>query len=785
MKTTSCFSVFFASAALAAILFLSPAFADGIYTLAWGNAEQVGGMPDAALSNATQIAAGAYHSLALANGHVYGWGYATNGSLSIPDLPPNIAFIAAGEYSGIAISSNNLAKNYQFWGGTHSYYYRESIVQPTNGPYKAAALGYAHGLLLTKKGGAVHAWGDRDSEGRNPAVDIPNASWTSGFTAIAAGRDFSVGLTDDGCVHVAAPTNDIRKISEIPPAASQSNVTAIAAGPYHAMALTADGEVVVWGAWVDDTPTNSKSKAISPAFREPLPRGSLGYVTNVPSSARSNIVAISAGFNMCAALDDQGRVLVWGMQNPENPGDSLTEGYSNLTNAPAYATSGVSQVSIGFRHVLVLASKLPPTFAPDGELAEGNVGEKYSSTIPVRADPAATVWAKSGLPPGLELNKRGILSGTPTQMGVYSNFVVVASNAYGTATKEFTVVINDRVVTAPVWQTDSLPVATVGFRYEFQLVASNATGFSATQLPDWVSLSPDGLLSGTPAKEDQGNSYPVFTATNTVGTTDNPNLTLTVREQSTNTPPVFGLDFLPDFVVGRRYDIDLLINGASGVSLSGDLASSFSVAANADGAWILSGTPTQTGVYSNIVLVATNSKAKATNVYSSTVFGPPVWVTKTVPVAVVKTNYSCQLEATGATGFAVADATSSNRLASIPLALSPVGLLSGKPTISPTNFDIVLSATNAYGSTNRTFKFTVSSTPVELPDYRFLSIVPSSTNLVLTWTNTATPNAPAIAILVSSTNLLAPWPSKGNRRTNSATLKLPKVPTYYRLQALP
>lgn len=769
MKTTSSFFAFFASAALAATFFLSPAFADGVYTLSWGNAEQVAGMPYTALSNATQIAAGAYQSLALVNGRVYGWGYATNGSLPVPDLQ-NIEFIAAGENSGIAIRSDNVAKNYKFWGGTQSYYFKTENEQPGNGPYKAAALGYGHGLLLTKKGGAVHAWGD--PEGQNPAVDIPNASWTNGFTAVAAGRDFSIGLSDDGRVHVAAPSNDIYKISEIP-AAARSNVTAIAAGPYHAMALTEDGGVVVWGAWVDDSV--KKSRAL-------LPRGSLGYVTDVPPDATNGIVAISAGLNMCAALTEQGRVVVWGMQDPKNPDDTVADGYSVLTDVPSYADSGVSQIALGHRHVLVLSSVLPPTFAPGNVLPDGNVGEKYSATIPVRANPAATVRAQSALPRGLSLSARGVLSGTPAEMGVYSNLVIVASNEYGTARQTFTVSINDRIVTAPVWLTDSLPVATVGFRYEFQLVASNATDYSATQLPGWVSLSRDGLLSGTPASTDAGvSSYPVFTATNTAGSAINPDLVLAVQPQSADTPPVFGLDSLPDLVVGTPVAIDLLINGASGVSLSGD-ASAFSVAPDADGAWILSGKPSRPGVYTNFVVVATNSQAKATNVYSVTVFGPPVWITQTVPVAVVETNYSFQLEAVGADAFATADATSAKRLADNHLALSADGLLSGRPTIA-TNFDIVLTATNAYGATNRTFKFTVSSTPVEPSDYRFLSITPSADGLSLAWTNAAAPGTPAIAILVSTTNLLAPWPATGARHTNSAILELPKVPTYYRLQA--
>ena len=785
MKTTLRIFAFCAAAVFATTLLPASTLADGgNYTLSWGcNDDGQLDMPGDVLSNATQIAVGNFHSLALVNGRVYGWGASTDGALPVPSLQ-DIVFIAAGVNSGIAIRSDGARK---FWGANTNYYFQERFC-PTNGPYKSASLGQDHGLLLTRKG-AVHAWGAPEHP---DAVDIPNEQWKSGFSAVAAGRDFSLGLSN-GCVHVAVPTNDPYHVLRDRPAAALSNVKAIAAGPFHAMALASNDEVLVWGAWTDDTEVDPiddsfwsnavPSKAVTHA-----PRGSLGYVTNVPPAARSNIVAISAGYDMCAAIDANGKVIIWGNGDPA--ATNAVSDYAIITNVPPYACQDIQEVALAKLHVLVRSSWLPPEFTGTS-LPDANLDSPYSATIPFRADPSATISCKSGnLPPGIRLSPKGVLSGTPTDMGTNFVFKVVASNAYGMATREFSIVVKNRVVTAPVWQTASLPDATVGFNYSFQLSATNATGYTATQLPEWASLSSGGLLSGIPASTDIGNSYPIFTATNTAGSAVNSDLTLTVQGQSTNTPPVFGRDFLPDLVVGMTTNIDLQINGASGVSLSGDIASAF-VVTNAGGIWMLSGTPTTNiqGSDKSAVITASNSAASATTTYSVNVFGPPVWDTTPIPVAFVGTNYSATVFAEGATGYTLA----ASAIQPIPLRLSfsndsshLFAILSGTPTntVKPSQtFFLPFTATNAYGKASHTFTLTLSSAPAPVgdPGYRFTSISPSGSSLVLSWTVTNA-SAGTTARLVSTTNLFS-WSTNGPLYAPPVTLTRPAVPTYYRLQA--
>src|ERR1019366_5906834 len=118
-------------------------------------------------------------------------------------------------------------------------------------------------------------------------------------------------------------------------------------------------------------------------------------------------------------------------------------------------------------------------------------------------------WALSSgaLPPGLSLNPSGIISGTPLRTGTIS-FGVRATDLTGasvTGTVSITVIPTPLTITT----VSPLVTGTSGVAYPRQTI--NATGgvppytFSvappvngATGLPNGVTLSPNGTLSGMP-----------------------------------------------------------------------------------------------------------------------------------------------------------------------------------------------------------------------------------------------------------------------------------------------
>ncbi|HET9222132.1 MAG TPA: Ig domain-containing protein [Roseiflexaceae bacterium] len=118
------------------------------------------------------------------------------------------------------------------------------------------------------------------------------------------------------------------------------------------------------------------------------------------------------------------------------------------------------------------------------------------------AVPTATWSLGAGtLPPGLELDTSGILTGTPTASGLCT-FTVLASNIVGAAEQTITLPVNQ----APAITNDQPPAALVGETYTFTFTASGVPTptwtVSAGLLPLGLSLDPvTGMLSGTPTIE--------------------------------------------------------------------------------------------------------------------------------------------------------------------------------------------------------------------------------------------------------------------------------------------
>lgn len=136
------------------------------------------------------------------------------------------------------------------------------------------------------------------------------------------------------------------------------------------------------------------------------------------------------------------------------------------------------------------------------------VGSEYEALI--TADPSQTglTFAVVGgtFPPGLTLNGFGThatISGTPLTPGTFV-FVVRATTANG-ATAEKTYAI-----TALFISTTSLPDFAVGVAYSKQMVATGGSGNYAWaivtgSLPDGLSMTSAGLISGTPTASGGGS----------------------------------------------------------------------------------------------------------------------------------------------------------------------------------------------------------------------------------------------------------------------------------------
>ena len=726
------------------------------YVQVWGTQDYgMQSVPSAALSNTTALAAGWYHCLALANGRVYAWGDGAGGQTNVADNAfAGVTAIAAGAKSSAAIKNGQIV----LWGRADDDSKQADFAKiPANSPYISIALGANHGLAI-RDNGSVDAWGDD-----NVGQVYQTAFWGVGIKAVAAGKEFSMGLNENGQVFVAgAPKNgdgDDLKIREIPPEAT-NGVSAIAAGPYHAMALK-DGCVWVWGAWKD------------PAKH--LARASYGGVTNVPASAKSGVVGIAAGFNTCAALKQDGSVVIWGNEL----------GSGSIQLIPSCATKGVKEIVLGYRHAMARTSYLPPSLTSSA-LPPAYLESDYAGQITAIGDPMPTFYVKGllKLPSGLALNPAtGAITGVPEKLGT-NHVTIAATNLYGEDARDFTIAVLPRKTSAPTWITESpLPQAVVGTWYEVQLEATENPVYSVDPalepLPSWATLTSDGILKGWP--KGVGIAYPTFIAANEVGSANRQLQLSTVNP--TTVPVMAGQGALPDAVKGADYSVVLGIQGATNVVLSSGRLPAGLVLQGTNGTWKIAGIPTTTGDDQEFELTASNPIGPTNGTWSIAVKGPPEWVTPegALPSGRAGVAYTATVEAKWATNYVASGSWPAGWTVSLKDgSTGKIAEISATPTAT-TNVVLDLTAVNAYGSTSPVRYFTVSILDITVPELVWTGIRCASNTVFLTWTNKT--GGDTTAWIGTTTNVIAGWPTNDwIQATSPATLPAPNGPRFYLLR---
>jgi len=226
-----------------------------------------------------------------------------------------------------------------------------SLSYPTHSAVALARLllaSFALALLLAATAHAqttrVVAWGFKGQD----QTSVPDG--LSGVTAIAAGREHTVALKDDGTV--VAWGNNLSGQTNVP--GGLSGVTAVAAGSGHTVAVKDDGTVVAWGRNSDgqtDVPDGLTGvTAVAAGGNHTMALKDDGTVvawgynlfgqTNVPSGL-SGVTAIAAGHFHTVALKDDGTVVAWG------------NNLSGQTDVPG-GLSGVTAIAAGSFHTVAL-----------------------------------------------------------------------------------------------------------------------------------------------------------------------------------------------------------------------------------------------------------------------------------------------------------------------------------------------------------------------------------------------------------------------------------------------
>jgi alpha-tubulin suppressor-like RCC1 family protein/sugar lactone lactonase YvrE len=266
----------------------------------------------ATLRGVTQVAGGAYHSLALkSDGTVWGWGYNAAGQLGdgtaidrrspvqLPGLTGVVA-IAAGAFHSVALKSDGSVWT---WGWNGFGQLGDGTVATRFRPVAAANIPGVTSVAA----GAFHS----------VAVGSSGAVWAWGLNSLGALGD---GSTIDRHVPVAV--------------VGITDAVALSGGAYHSMALRADGSVWTWG-W------NGYGQLGAGATS--------GQLVPARVTGLGEIRDISAGWYHSMAVEATGSVLAWGLNHVGQVGDGT---YAERGQPVRLSGVSASRVAAGAFHSL-------------------------------------------------------------------------------------------------------------------------------------------------------------------------------------------------------------------------------------------------------------------------------------------------------------------------------------------------------------------------------------------------------------------------------------------------
>lgn len=242
-------------------------------------------------------------------------------------------------------------------------------------------------------------------------------------------------------------------------------------------------------------------------------------------------------------------------------------------------------------------------FKPSARDPEG----KYIS-FGIRNQPSWATFSRS----------TGQLSGTPKAAGTFSNIQIYAwdgEKAGTLPTFSITVKSSSTSNRAPTISGTPPTTATVGTAYSFRPTASdpdgNTLGFTITNRPSWATFNTStGQLSGTPSAAGTFSNISIKVSDGKV-TASLPAFSIVVKTASSNTAPKISGTPPTSGKVGTAYSFTPTASDANGDTLAFSVQNKPSWASFSTTTGRLSGTPSATGTFSNIVISVSDGKTSA------------------------------------------------------------------------------------------------------------------------------------------------------------------------------
>jgi hypothetical protein len=323
----------------------------------------------------------------------------------------------------------------------------------------------------------------------------------------------------------------------------------------------------------------------------------------------------------------------------------------------------------------------------------GMIGSAYSTLLQSSGGTAPYAWSitAGGLPNGLSFSATtGLISGTPTAVGVTNFTAAIADSSNPAQTKSVPLTLV--IAATPLGiTTSSLPSGTIGATYTNLLQATGGTApytwsIASGSLPAGLSLaSATGIISGTPTTAG------TFSFTATTADAGSPAQSKSVSLSIVIAPVTLAISTsaLPSGTQNSPYSAALQAFGGTGTYTwsiaSGTLPAGLSLAPSTG---VVSGTPTSSGNTSFKVAVSDTGSpvqsASATIALSIVPAGTPLAISSTsLPTGTPNKPYSATLNATGGKAPYTWSITSGSLPSGLTLAPA-TGVISGKATASST-----------------------------------------------------------------------------------------------------